>query len=335
MIVTVALGADAAQVQRALMTKGLWVRPLREHTPGGGPVQFLIESHSATLPREELLAIAGVAALSAPASDHPLVDAQPPVVTVGGVRIGIGADPVFMSGPCAVESAEQINRLAAQLPALGVKFLRGGAFKPRTSPYSFQGQGEAALGWLRAAADRNGLLVVTELMGAEDAALVAEHTDLVQIGSRNMANYSLLRTIARTKRPVLLKRGMAATVEEWLSAGEYCLLHGAPAVLFCERGIRGFDPSTRNLLDLSAVALLAHVYKQPVLCDPSHAVGRRDLIPPLSRAALAAGACGLLIETHDTPGQALSDGPQALLPEQLAELLSSCGARPVAGSQAL
>jgi 3-deoxy-7-phosphoheptulonate synthase len=333
MIVTVAPGADAAQVQRALMTKGLWVRPLREATRSGGPVQFLVEPHSAALQPAELLAIAGVAAVSALASEHPLIDAQPSIVEVAGVRIGLGADPVFMAGPCSVESAEQINRLAALLPEMGVRFLRGGAYKPRTSPYSFQGQGAAALGWLRQAADRNGLLVVTELMGAEDAAIVAEHTDLVQIGSRNMANYSLLRTIASTKRPVLLKRGMAATVEEWLSAGEYCLLHGASAVLFCERGIRGFDPSTRNLLDLSAVALVAHVHKQPVLCDPSHAVGRRDLIPPLSRAALAAGACGLLIETHDTPGHALSDGPQALLPEQLRELLRSCGARP--RSQAL
>lgn len=335
MIVTVAPGADAAQVQRALTTKGLWVRPLREPTPGAGPVQFLIEPHSVALRREELLGIVGVAAVSAPASDHPLVDAQPPIVEIAGVRIGVGAPPVFMSGPCSVESPDQISRLAAQLPAMGVRFLRGGAFKPRTSPYSFQGQGEAALRWLREAADRSGLLVVTELMAAEDVAVVAEHADLVQIGSRNMANYSLLRTIARTRRPVLLKRGMAATVDEWLSAGEYCLLHGAAAVLFCERGIRGFDPSTRNLLDLSAVALLAHVHKQPVLCDPSHAVGRRDLIPPLARAALAAGACGLLIETHDAPGQALSDGPQALLPAQLAELLHSCGARPLKGHGAL
>lgn len=335
MIVTVAPGADAAQVQRELTRKGLWVRPLRERTPGGGPLQLFIEPHSAAVSRQELLAVAGVTEVAAPASSHPLVDAQPPIIELAGVPIGVGAAPVFMSGPCSVESEDQINRLAARLPALGVRFLRGGAFKPRTSPYSFQGQGEVALRWLRAAADRSGLLVVTELMGAEDTALVAEHADLVQIGSRNMANYSLLRTLSRTRRPVLLKRGMAATVDEWLSAGEYCLLHGAPAVLFCERGIRGFDPSTRNLLDLSAVALLAHVHKQPVLCDPSHAVGRRDLIPPLSRAALAAGACGLLIEMHDTPGEALSDGPQALLPEQLAELLRSCGARPPQGSGAV
>lgn len=328
MIVTVAPGADAAQVQRELTTKGLWVRLLRAHDAGRGPLQFLVEPHSASVEREELLAIAGVAAVAATSSAHPLVDAQPPVIEIGGVPIGVGAAPVFMSGPCSVESEEQITRLAARLPEMGVRFLRGGAYKPRTSPYSFQGQGEAALRWLRAAADRSGLLVVTELMGAEDAAVVAEHADLVQIGSRNMANYSLLRTLARTRRPVLLKRGMAATVDEWLSAGEYCLLHGAAAVLFCERGIRSFDPSTRNLLDLSAVALLAHVHRQPVLCDPSHAVGRRDIIPPLARAALAAGACGLLIETHDAPGHALSDGPQALLPEQLAELLRSCGARP-------
>jgi 3-deoxy-7-phosphoheptulonate synthase len=328
MIVSVAPGADAAQVQRALLEKGLWVKPLRGHATGGSAVQFLVEPHSLAVRTEEILSIAGVAAVMAPASDHPLIDAQPRVVEVGGVPIGLGAPPVFMAGPCSVESEAQISRLAAHLPGLGVRFLRGGAYKPRTSPYAFQGQGETALRWLRTAADRYGLLVVTELMAAEDAAMVAEHADLVQIGSRNMANYSLLRTIAPRKRPVLLKRGMAATVEEWLSAGEYCLLHGAPAVIFCERGIRGFDPSTRNLLDLAAVSLMAHVHHQPVLVDPSHAVGRRDLIPPLSRAALAAGASGLLIETHDAPGQALSDGPQALLPGQLAELLRSCGAAP-------
>ncbi|MBP6743295.1 MAG: 3-deoxy-7-phosphoheptulonate synthase [Deltaproteobacteria bacterium] len=322
MIVTASPSADVAQLQRALIEKGLWVRRLTTH--GGGPTLLQVEAYSAHLSGEDLLLVPGVQSVSAAPSDHPLVDKQAQVVHVGGVAIGVGAAPVFMAGPCSVESEEQIHRLAAQLAAIGVRFLRGGAYKPRTSPYSFQGQGEVALRWLHEAATKNGLLVVTELMGAEEATVVAEHTDLVQIGSRNMANYSLLRTIARLHRPVLLKRGMAATVEEWLSAGEYCLLHGAASVIFCERGIRGFDGSTRNLLDLSAVALLAHVHRQPVLVDPSHAVGRRDLIPALSRAALAAGAAGLLIEVHDTPGCALSDGPQALLPTQLQALIQSC-----------
>lgn len=321
MIVTVADGADAAQVQRALIAKGLWVKPLR--TEGAAPRQFVVEPFSARVERAEVLAIAGVAGVSVPASEHPLVDAQPPVVEVAGARIGVGAEPVFMAGPCSVESQEQIERIAAMASALGVRFLRGGAFKPRTSPYAFQGAGVEALGWLRRAADRHGMKVITELMAAEDAAAVIEHADVVQIGSRNMANYALLRTAARGRRPILLKRGMAATVEEWLAAGEYCLLHGAASVLFCERGVRGFDSATRNLLDLGAVALLSQVHRLPVLVDPSHAVGRRDLIPALSRAALAAGAAGLLIEIHDQPGQALSDGPQALLPEQLRALLQA------------
>lgn len=319
MIVTVADGADAVQVQRALIAKGLWVRALS--VEGAAPRQFLVEPHSARIERAEVLGIHGVAGVSTPPSEHPLVDAQPAVVEIAGVRIGAGVEPSFMAGPCSVESPEQIERIAAAAAALGVRFLRGGAFKPRTSPYAFQGAGIEALGWLRRAADQHGQKVVTELMAAEDAGAVAEHADLVQIGSRNMANYALLRTAARTRRPLLLKRGMASTVEEWLAAGEYCLLHGAPAVLFCERGVRGFDAATRNLLDLGAVALLSQVYRQPVLVDPSHAVGRRDLIPALSRAALAAGAAGLLIEIHDQPGQALSDGPQALLPEQLRALL--------------
>lgn len=323
MIVTLREGADLNRVKHALAERGLWVRPLL----GGPHAQLLVEPHSAAVTRDALLAVDGVAGVSAPASEHPLVDAQPRTVRIAGVELGHGARPVFMAGPCSVESEVQIESLAARLAPLGVRFLRGGAYKPRTSPYSFQGHGPEALRWLRAAADRHGLGVVTEAMSEEAVDVVAAAADLIQIGSRNMSNFSLLRAAGRTRRPILLKRGMSATVEEWLSAAEYCLLHGAQAVLLCERGIRGFDPSTRNLLDLGAVALLSHVYKLPVLVDPSHAVGRRDLIPALSQAALAAGACGLLIETHDHPGAALSDGPQALLPEQLAALVQSCESR--------
>ncbi len=198
-----------------------------------------------------------------------------------------------------------------------MSFLRGGAYKPRTSPYAFQGHGEPALAWMRRAADACGMKVVTEALAEADVALVAEHADLVQVGSRNMHNYALLKAIGRTGRPVLLKRGMAATIDEWLHAGEYLLAAGAAGVVFCERGIRSFDDSTRNLLDLGAVALLAHVHRLPVIVDPSHGAGRRDLVLPLGRAALAAGAAGLMIETHDEPARALSDGPQAI---PLAEL---------------
>jgi 3-deoxy-7-phosphoheptulonate synthase len=227
-----------------------------------------------------------------------------------------------MAGPCSVESPEQLDEIARPLAALGVQFLRGGAFKPRTSPYSFQGHGAKALEWLRTVADRCRLKVVTEALAAEHVDAVAAVADLIQIGSRNMHNYALLRSIAKAGKPVLLKRGIAATLEEWLLAGEYCLLNGAAAVIFCERGIRGFDPTTRNLLDFGTVALLAAVHRQPVIVDPSHGAGRRDLILPLSRAALAAGASGLLLEIHAHPEDALSDGPQALLPDELAHLMS-------------
>jgi 3-deoxy-7-phosphoheptulonate synthase len=211
-----------------------------------------------------------------------------------------------------MESEAQAFSIAAALAPLGVAFLRGGAYKPRSSPYSFQGHGEPALDWLRRAADAHGMKVVTEALAEADVDLVAAHADLVQVGSRNMHNYALLKAIGRTGRPALLKRGMAATIDEWLHAGEYLLAGGASGVVFCERGIRSFDDSTRNLLDLGAVALLAHVHRLPVIVDPSHGAGRRDLVLPLGRAALAAGAAGLMIESHDDPPRALSDGPQAI-----------------------
>jgi 3-deoxy-7-phosphoheptulonate synthase len=313
MLVTVKPGADAARVRRALVAKGLWVEALGD----GDARHFWVDRHSARVAREELLAVEGVAGVAAGPSAHPKLDAQPPVVTVAGVSIGPGAPPVLMAGPCGVESESQIFRLAERVAARGARFLRGGAFKPRTSPYAFQGHGEPALRWLRAAADAAGLRVVTEALAAEDAELVAAHADLVQIGSRNMASMALLRAVARARKPVMLKRGMAATIDEWLLAAEACLVHGAPAVVLCERGIRGFDPSTRNVLDLGAVALLSAVHHLPVVVDPSHAAGRRDLVVPLARAALAAGAAGLLVEVHDDPGAALSDGPQAIAPEEV------------------
>ena len=319
MVITLVEGADARVVQGELAARGLWVQRL----DGGSQVHFAVEAHSAAIDRAALLDVHGVHSVSAAASAHPRLDAQPAAVRVGDTLIGPGAPRVVMGGPCSVESPAQIDEIAGRLAALGVRFLRGGAFKPRTSPYAFQGHGAEALGWLRKAADHHHMQVVTEAMGAEDVSLVAEHTDLIQIGSRNMHNYALLRTIARTGRPTLLKRGMAATVEEWLQAGEYLLVHGAASVIFCERGVRGFDPATRNLLDLGAVALLAHVYRVPVMVDPSHATGRRDLILPLARAALAAGAAGLLVETHHDPAAALSDGPQALPPEALAGIIAA------------
>ncbi len=316
MIVTLRPDSDVEAVRRELVAQGLWVRRVE-----GARVQFLIEPCSAAVTPDALRRIAGVDEVAATRSATPRVDAQPRLVRVLDTRIGVGERPVVMAGPCSVESEAQIHAIARRLARDGVQLLRGGAYKPRTSPYAFQGHGLEALRWMRDAARAHGMGVVTEAMGADEVELVAEHADVVQIGSRNMHNYALLRVAGAAGRPVLLKRGMAATVEEWLAAGEYLLLSGAPVVVFCERGIRGFDPSTRNVLDLGAVALLSRVYGLPVIVDPSHGTGRRDLVPSLSRAALAAGAAGLMLETHDSPGEALSDGPQALLPEQLTELL--------------
>jgi 3-deoxy-7-phosphoheptulonate synthase len=325
MIVTLRSNADADAVRRALVARGLWVTALRD---GDRVAHYLVADGSKAVTPESLRAIDGVAAVAVAASAHPRVDAHGPVADLRGLRVG-GGRPTFFCGPCAVESEARIHAIAAEVAAAGATFLRGGAYKPRTSPYAFQGHGEEALRWLRRAADAHGLRVVTEALGESDVALVAEYADLVQVGSRNMQNFSLLKAVGRTGRPVLLKRAMAATVEEWLLAGEYLLTHGAPSVLFCERGIRGFDPSTRNLLDLGAVALLAHVHGLPVVVDPSHASGRRDLVVPLARAALAAGAAGVMLETHDDPGNALSDGPQALpLHELRCALAALDGVRP-------
>lgn len=317
MIVTVGKSGDPALVQRALVARGLWA----ERLDGGDRVQFSIGACSRAIDRDELLAIRGIECVSERRSSHPLVDAQPERVQIGDLVIGAGQPSIVIAGPCSVESEASIHAMAHRLSSIGVRFLRGGAFKPRTSPYAFQGHGETALRWMRRAADEAGMKVVTEAIGSEECGPVAEVADIIQIGSRNMQNASLLKRVAATRKPILLKRGMAATVEEWLSAAEYCLLHGAPWVLFCERGIRSFDPTTRNVLDLGAVALLGEVLRLPVIVDPSHAAGRRDLIPALSRAALSAGASGLMVETHEDPGSALSDGPQALSPDDLHRIL--------------
>ncbi len=317
MIITLREGASTDSVKRAMTGKGLWITSTERGQDG--VVSLVVGKGSIAVDPQEIASIEGVSRVSVPTSPHPKIDVQGPRVVVGDRAIG-GGPPVLVSGPCAVESEEQIDRIAASLAKQGVTFLRGGAFKPRTSPYAFQGHGGRALGWLRRAADENGLKVVTEVLSEPDVALVAEHADMLQIGSRNMQNYALLKTVGKANRPVLLKRSMAATVEEWLLAAEYLLTHGASGVVFCERGIRGFDDSVRNLLDLGAVALLTHVHHLPVIVDPSHATGRRDLIVPLAKAALAAGAAGVMIETHDRPSEAESDGAQALRPEDLAAL---------------
>ena len=318
MIVTLDADADSEAVRRALVGRGLWVR--RFEAGDEGPVQYFVDAGSPSAGATELRSLEGVASVATRPSPHPRLDRQASRIDIDGVAIGRGADPVLIAGPCSVESSERILDIAGRLAKFGVRFLRGGAYKSRTSPYTFQGHGARALRWMRDAADAHGMRVVTEAIGVDEVAPVAEVADLLQIGSRNMHNPPLLRAAAATGKPILLKRGMAATVEEWLLAAEYCLCHGAAGVIFCERGLRGFEPSTRNLLDLGSVALLAHVHRLPVIVDPSHAAGRRDLIAPLSRAAIAVGAAGLIIETHDDPGRALSDGSQALPIEEIEEV---------------
>lgn len=316
MIVTVRPGADPGRVSKALAVAGLWVTRHQDDAR----VQFVVEPHSRRVSAETLRRIDGVESVLESAPSHPALDASPGVVQVGDLGIGPGQAPVLLAGPCAVETEETLDAIAASVKALGAAFLRGGAYKPRTSPHSFQGHGQVALGWLRQAADRHGLKVVTEVTSASDAEQVAAHAELLQVGARNMQNYDLLRAVGQTRRPVLLKRGLAATVDEWLLAAEHALVAGASGVIFCERGVRSFDPSTRFLLDLAAVSLLSIVHKRAVIVDPSHAVGRRDLVVPMGRAALAAGASGLLVDVHPQPGDALCDGPQALLPDELSLL---------------
>ncbi len=244
------------------------------------------------------------------------------VVEVGkGVRIG-GPEVVVAAGPCAVESEEQIELIAERVARLGAKLLRGGAFKPRTSPYSFQGLGEQGLKLLRQAADKNGLLVVSEVMDPSQIAMVLPYVDVLQVGARNMQNYHLLRALGEVAKPVLLKRGMSATIEELLLSAEYIMAGGNYNVILCERGIRTFETYTRNTLDIAAIPVIKKLSHLPIIADPSHGTGRRDKVPPMARAAVAAGADGLLIEVHHDPEHALSDGAQSLYADQFAELMA-------------
>lgn len=243
------------------------------------------------------------------------------VVEIGGTPLG-GANVVTMAGPCSVESQEQLSRVAGAVQASGASGLRGGAFKPRSSPYSFQGHGQRALEWMRAAADREGLFVISEIMDARNIEMMLEYVDCLQVGARNMQNFDLLKELGKTDCPVLLKRGMAATIEEWLLSAEYVLSGGNRKVILCERGIRTFENATRNTLDVSAIPVVKSKSHLPIVVDPSHGTGRRDMVIPMARAAVAAGADGLLIEVHNDPDHALSDGAQSLYPEQFDRLMS-------------
>jgi len=243
------------------------------------------------------------------------------VVTVGDVRVG-GDEVIVMAGPCSAETDEQVNAVAAAVKKAGAKVLRGGAFKPRSSPYSFQGLGEEGLRMLRSAANQHDLKLVSEVMDISQIELIDKYADIFQLGARNMQNFTLLRELGRVRKPVLLKRGISATIEEWLLSAEYILAGGNTQVILCERGIRTFESYTRNTLDISAIPVVKKRSHLPIIVDPSHGTGRRDKVAPMARAAVAAGADGLIIEVHCDPDHALSDGAQSLYPQQFDRLMA-------------
>lgn len=242
------------------------------------------------------------------------------VVTLDGVEVG-GEEPVIMAGPCAIESKDQIEEIAEFVASQGAAILRGGAFKPRTSPYSFQGLGEEGLKYMREAANSNGLYMVTEVMDKTQVDLVASYSDILQVGARNMQNYNLLREVGKADNPVLLKRGFSSTAEEFLMAAEYIMSEGNEEVILCERGIRTFSKQTRFTLDLSVIPVIKELSHLPIIVDPSHSTGVRDKVVPMARAGIAAGADGMIVEVHNAPEKAKSDGPQSLRFEQFADLM--------------
>ncbi len=283
-----------------------------------------ITGNGASLEAGSLLSMSGVEDVVAGTKPYKLVSREVKrdntVVRVGEDGIG-GTELAIIAGPCSVESRSQILESAAQLKEMGVRFLRGGAYKPRTSPYTFQGLREEGLEYLKEAAIRTGMHVVTEVKDTETLPLVSEYADILQVGSRNMYNYSLLERIGQLKKPVLLKRAFSATIEELLMAGEYIASQGNYQVIFCERGIRSFDPAARNSLDLTAVPIIKKLSHLPIIVDPSHGTGSWDLVIPMAQAAVAAGADGLMVEVHEDPTAALSDGFQSLRPDKFKSLL--------------
>lgn len=292
-------------------------------SPNGPQVTMAAVGEGTMPPLDEMRALPGVEEVRRIPSPFKLASRsfrqETTVVRVGDVEIG-GKSIVLMAGPCTIESEEQLVKTGAAVRAAGARIMRGGAFKPRTSPYSFQGLGEEGLKLMRRVADQHGLLVISEVMDKSQIALMDKYVDIFQVGARNMQNYPLLRELGSVERPVLVKRGLAATVDEWLMSAEYVMSGGNDRVLVCERGIRAYETYTRNTLDLNAVAVAKSISHLPVIVDPSHAAGIRDKVPPLARAAVAAGADGLLVEVHFDPESAICDGPQSLFPDQFAEL---------------
>ena len=324
MLIVMDARADAEAIRRVIETveqMGLKATPI----PGAQRVALGITGNRGTVDPTGLENLPGVLEIIPVSAPYKLVSRESKrentVVSIGNVRVG-GAKLAVVAGPCAVESEEQTIEIARRVAAAGATLFRGGAFKPRTSPYSFQGLGLEGLKILAKAREETGLPVVTEVLDTETAEEVAEYADCLQIGARNMQNFSLLKKVGRLRKPVLLKRGMSATVEEFLLSAEYILAEGNYDVVLCERGVRTFADHTRNTLDLSTIPAVQRISHLPIIADPSHGTGKRHKVLPLSRAAVAVGADGLLIEVHHKPETALSDGPQALLPEQFADLMN-------------
>ena len=296
--------------------------------PGAIRTAICILGNKGPIEAARLLAIEGVKEAIPVTKPYKLVSREThpdsTVVSIGDVKIGAG-EPVIMAGPCAVESEEQALTIANIVKKHGAQIFRGGAFKPRTSPYSFQGMGEKGLKILEKVRRETGLLIITEATDTSNLIAVEKSADIIQIGARNMQNYSLLRLAGQMKKPVLLKRGFAATIEEWLMSAEYIMSEGNTHVILCERGIRTFSDNTRNTLDLSAIPSIKEASHLPIIVDPSHAAGRRDYVIPLSRGAIAVGADGLLIEVHHDPAHAMSDGVQSLYPQQFEQLMQEIG----------
>jgi len=311
--------------------RDLGFQVVRAPTPG--PVVLAAVGDGALPPVEEVGRMAGVAEAVGIPEPFKLASRsfrhQTSVIRIGDVEIG-GEAVVLMAGPCTIESEEQMVKTAAAVRAAGARVLRGGAFKPRTSPYSFQGLGEEGLKLIRRVADENGLLVISEIMDKSQIGLMEKYVDILQVGARNMQNFSLLRELGKTEKTVLVKRGLSATVDEWLMSAEYVISGGNDRVIVCERGIRAYETYTRNTLDLNAVAVAKSLSHLPVIVDPSHASGVRDKVIPLARAAIAAGADGLLIEVHFDPESAICDGQQSLYPEQFQALAKQL--RQIAGA---
>ncbi|HSU93774.1 MAG TPA: 3-deoxy-7-phosphoheptulonate synthase [Gemmatimonadaceae bacterium] len=324
MLVVMKHGATTAEIDAvvaAIEEMGYEARPM----PGAQRTAVGLVGNDGRVDSSRISALSGVAQVIHVTQPYKQVSREwrpenTIVTIVPGVDVG-GSEVVIMAGPCSVESEAQIVLAAQQVKAAGASCLRGGAFKPRSSPYSFQGLGKVGLEYLATAKRETGLAIVTEAMDETGAELVAEYADCIQIGARNMQNYSLLKFVGTLGKPVLLKRGLAATINDLLLSAEYVLANGNENVILCERGVRTFDPATRNMFDLTAIPIVQQLSHLPIVADPSHGTGIRDKVLPMARAAVAAGANGVLVEVHPNPERALSDGAQSLYPEQFAQLV--------------